>query len=110
MTSANSKLDLDAIKAEWLELCGYCDVGLPMGCTCPSGDYRPVMFSLVAEVERLKALVQAEHDQERKRIVAALRDEGIKNLGYPADAGELLRGTADAIERGEFDDLAAGDE
>jgi hypothetical protein len=44
------------------------------------------------------------------RIAAALRDEGIKNLGYPADAGELLRQAADLIERGEFDDVAASND
>lgn len=39
----------------FLNQCGSCDAGLPMSCTCPSGDYRPVMLDLVREVERLRA-------------------------------------------------------
>lgn len=39
----------------FLNQCGSCDAGLPMGCTCPRDDYRPVMLELVREVERLRA-------------------------------------------------------
>jgi len=50
--------DLEAIKAEWLNQCGPCDYGMPeYGCTHPSGDYRPVMLSLVEEIERLRLAV-----------------------------------------------------
>jgi hypothetical protein len=56
-----SDLDLDAITAKWLQPCGSCDGGLPMNCTHPTDDYRPVMASLVAEVERLrKQLAEAQ--------------------------------------------------
>lgn len=34
--------------------CGSCDAGLPMSCTHPSEDYRPVLLDLVREVERLR--------------------------------------------------------
>lgn len=27
----------------WLRECGSCDAALPMGCTCPDGDYRVVL-------------------------------------------------------------------
>lgn len=30
----------------WLEMCGHCDGGLPMSCTCPGGDYRNPLFEL----------------------------------------------------------------
>jgi hypothetical protein len=50
--------DLDAIKKEWLNPCGACDAGLPMACTHPSGDYRPVMLSLVDEIGRLRVLTR----------------------------------------------------
>lgn len=32
----------------WLEQCGVHDAGLPMACTCPPGDFRPVMLALFA--------------------------------------------------------------
>jgi hypothetical protein len=50
-----SGFDLDAIKAKWLSLCGYCDAGMPTGCTCTGDDPRTTIAALVAEVERLKA-------------------------------------------------------
>lgn len=49
-------LDLDAIKAKYLRLCGICDAGIGMACTCPSDDdYRNTLQALIAEVERLRA-------------------------------------------------------
>lgn len=49
-------LDLEAIKRTWLNQCGPCDYGMPeCGCTHPQEDYRPVILSLVREVERLRA-------------------------------------------------------
>ncbi len=42
-------------KAEpWLQLCGSCDCGLPVDCTCPTGDYRPAMLLLYREVQKLR--------------------------------------------------------
>lgn len=53
-----STVDLDAIAREWLNQCGPCDYGMPeYGCTHPQGDYRPVIAALVAEVERLRAIL-----------------------------------------------------
>lgn len=63
-------LDLDEIRDKWLAPCGACDAGLPMGCTHPEGDYRPVMLRLVAEVER----VQTKLEDYRVRLVAAEAD------------------------------------
>lgn len=39
--------------AVWTAQCGPCDAGLPMGCACPTGDPRPVISALLADVERL---------------------------------------------------------
>lgn len=50
-----SAIDLDAITERWLQICGPCDAGLPMGCSHPDADYRPVMAALVEEIERLRA-------------------------------------------------------
>jgi hypothetical protein len=46
--------ELAAIEARWLQLCGSCDAGLPMACTHPDEDYRPVIAALVAEVRQLR--------------------------------------------------------
>ena len=48
-------LDLAAIEETWLQPCGACDAGLPMNCTHPEGDYRPVMLELVTELRRYRA-------------------------------------------------------
>lgn len=51
-------LDLEAIKAKWLKICGACDAGVGE-CSHPVEDYRPVVLELVREVERLRAEVAA---------------------------------------------------
>jgi hypothetical protein len=48
---AGGEVEFAAIEAKWLRMCGSCDAGLPMGCTHPDEDYRPVMASLVGAVE-----------------------------------------------------------
>lgn len=51
-------LDLEEIKTKWLNQCGPCDFGMPeYGCTHPDEDYRPVIMSLVLEIERLRSEV-----------------------------------------------------
>lgn len=44
----------------FMRQCGPCDYGLSMGCSCPEGDFRPIVVDLVAEVERLRRLVQGQ--------------------------------------------------
>jgi hypothetical protein len=53
-TSPAAPVDIDAIVREWLNPCGHCDGGLPMGCNCPNGDPRSVIADLVDEVHRLR--------------------------------------------------------
>lgn len=55
--AAESPICLEQIERDWLNACGACDAGLTMSCTCPAEDYRPVMLTLVREVERLRGLV-----------------------------------------------------
>jgi hypothetical protein len=50
----DAALDLDAIEDKWLQQCGSCDAGLPLSCSHPSEDYRPVMLRLVSEIRRLR--------------------------------------------------------
>ena len=38
--------DLAAEVEPWLQQCGSCDAGLPMGCTHPEGDYRNVLLKV----------------------------------------------------------------
>jgi septal ring factor EnvC (AmiA/AmiB activator) len=49
-------IDLDAIAEKWLKLCGYCDAGLPMGCTCTGDDPR-------SDIQRLAHFIRAQQDQ-----------------------------------------------
>lgn len=50
-------LDLEAITAEFLQMCGPHDAGVIAECRCAERDYRPVMGQLVDEVTRLRAEV-----------------------------------------------------
>nr|WP_221374363.1 hypothetical protein [Actinoplanes polyasparticus] len=45
----------------FLNVCGSCDIGMG-SCTCPTGDYRPVMLELYREVERLRAVAWQLHN------------------------------------------------
>ena len=50
-----TSLQLTEIRETWLRQCGPCDFGLvEYGCTCPSGDYRPVMSRLLHAFEALQ--------------------------------------------------------
>lgn len=42
----------------WMTPCGSCDCGLPTGCSCPTGDPRPLIMFLVSEIERLETEVK----------------------------------------------------
>jgi len=46
-------LDLDAIRAKWLQVCGACDAGIGQQCSHPGDDYRPVILDLLTEVATL---------------------------------------------------------
>jgi hypothetical protein len=52
-------LDLDAIRSEFLQVCGHHDYGMYEhgSCACPDADHRPAMLALVEEVERLRAVI-----------------------------------------------------
>lgn len=46
--------------------CGPCDFGLAdFGCACPTGDFRPIVADLVAEMERLRKAVRDLEARER---------------------------------------------
>ena len=60
----------DALSTEankWLQMCGCCDAGLTMNCTCPEGDYRSLIHRLdmarVATIERIEALCADAEDR-----------------------------------------------
>lgn len=54
---SENEIDVEAIAEKWLQQCGSCDAGLPMGCACPTEDYRPAMSALLDEVEALREQV-----------------------------------------------------
>lgn len=66
--------NLDEIKSVWLQQCGSCDYGLGYSCTCPAGDYRPVVMNLVDEVEALRAQMSAVSRQIANEIADAISD------------------------------------
>lgn len=98
-------LDLEAIKAKWLNLCGACDAGMGM-CTHPSDDYRPVMQRLVDELERHYTLYdkldQLEHDSEPVMLAAVVvhvfgdAGEGFP-LAWPAIHAKHVRRALDEV-------------
>jgi hypothetical protein len=52
-TSA-APLDLPAILDEFVNQCGSCDAGMAVACICSKRDFRPVMLSLVHEIDRYR--------------------------------------------------------
>ena len=69
MTRYTAPLDVEAIAEKWINQCGSCDLGLPeYGCNHPDEDYRPVMLTLVREVQRLRELFRWESGQRRKGL------------------------------------------
>lgn len=65
-----SEDELQAIEQKWLQMCGYCDAGLPMECTHPVDDYRPVILRLLHDLRAYRA--------HRDQIMAE-REEGTTN-------------------------------
>lgn len=51
----SGEIDLEAVKAKWLQPCAACDAGLPAACSHPDEDPRTVILDLVNAVERERA-------------------------------------------------------
>lgn len=69
-------LDLDELTERWLKVCGYCDAGLPMGCSCCADDPRPAMRELIAAA-RERDQLRAEIESQKRAVDrwnAALRE------------------------------------
>jgi hypothetical protein len=63
VTSSDALLaQLDATAESWLQVCGSCDAGLPMNCTCPRGDYRRVFAPLAAALKAVLELCEGSND------------------------------------------------
>lgn len=92
--STPATLDVAAIEATWLQQCGPCDGGLPMGCVCSDADPRPVIASLLAALDEARAEVVAQ--------ATRIEDwrESARRLAARATAAESARDAAEgAIER-----------
>ena len=50
--------ELKAISDKWLQVCGQCDAGLPMNCCCPDEDPRPIILTLVREIDTLQQVAR----------------------------------------------------
>jgi hypothetical protein len=52
-------LDLQEVRATWLQQCGPCDYGVTSApCNCPPGDYRSVLLRAVDELDALRERVR----------------------------------------------------
>lgn len=56
-------LDLVEIINKWLRSCGACDAGLPITCSHPQEDYRPVILELVRELEKTRDICPYDCDR-----------------------------------------------
>lgn len=64
----------EAIAEKWLQQCGPCDAGLPMGCTHPDEDYRPVIAALLDDLAAA-AVVAEDARAALARVEALLPDD-----------------------------------
>lgn len=97
------KLDLEKIRAKWLNPCASCDAGMLMSCTCPTDDPRNIIYTLVNHLEDLytnhdllicstmgEAFDRLEQTLSALAEVTAERDEARLNaLTYLANQGNL---------------------
>jgi hypothetical protein len=65
-------VDLDAIEAKWLHVCGSCDAGLNYDCTCPSDDPRSIIQILVDELRArsARAAIPGPDSRDAEQIIA----------------------------------------
>lgn len=87
--------DLLARADKFLTPCGSCDLGMPMDCTCPAADYRPIMAELYNEVAALRALIDT-MPHTTQQLYDWLHEHGI-NLG--AGPGVLLTAMRNDLRR-----------
>jgi len=70
-------IDVDAIRATFLQQCGIHDFGIIAGtCTCPEIDYRPVLSDVLA------ALVDAHTENERLSKIAEQTCDDCNGSGW----------------------------
>ena len=101
-------LDLDAIRAKWLQVCGACDAGIGQQCSHPGDDYRPVILDLLTEVATLTeefaearaAMDPAVIEAERAEVAAltAERDRLRERLTQFEADDDYLGGVVDGLE------------
>lgn len=59
----------------WATMCGSCDLGLPMKCTCAQGDPRPIVAELINVVTQLQA-----ETKTAEKVAADDRDDFINKI------------------------------
>ena len=55
LPEAVQRVDLDFVEREFLRLCGSCDGGLPVTCSCSNRDFRVPLAALVNEARAARA-------------------------------------------------------
>lgn len=73
-TPEREPLDLDGVIVKWLMPCGPCDASVPVECTHPGEDYRPVMAKLVDEVAALREQIDRASINAEKHGLAEILD------------------------------------
>lgn len=53
----------DDIRGRWLNLCGHCDAGLPIGCDCRTADPRSVIGALCDALDQADGRVARLEEQ-----------------------------------------------
>lgn len=94
-------MNLEDVREQWLNLCGSCDAGLAMNCTCPAEDPRTVIAKLVREVEAARE--RTSFLANREHIVGVQpkhMDDLRKWLQLPNGSHILGRVTFEAVEGG----------
>lgn len=77
------RLDLDAIARKWLSLCGACDAGLPMGCTCTGDDPRGLIQEMVSHLYQIYS--------NHTLLLASTMSEAVDELGKLTQARDRVQ-------------------
>lgn len=94
-------IDTQAVRAKWLNQCGYCDAGLAMDCSCTLDDPRHVILELVREVENQRERASFLADREHIVGIRADRMDDLREWMQSPNGGHPVgRVTFESVEGG----------
>ena len=62
--------EIQALRVKWLQYCGNCDSGLPVGCACPAEDPRHVVKLLLDEIDDLQQVARQSYGDLQREYMA----------------------------------------